>query len=135
MINRRKVEGCSYLWQPPKSRISMSKHHLFEVKNSTLFHFTSAILSTLAPLFFQNRITHDIQPHTSQLLSAAADSHIQRTVLATEETTVTQRLPRREVRASRRLYAGGGSCLRDLWRAWRVRDCQSTRSSEKWWGA
>ena len=25
----------------------------------------------------------------------------------------------------RRLYAGGGSCLRDLWRAWRIRDCRS----------
>ena len=34
-------------------------------------------------------------------------------------------LSRREVRASRRLYAGGGSCLRDLWRAWRIRDCRS----------
>ena len=31
----------------------------------------------------------------------------------------------RKVRASRRLYAGGGSCLRDLWRAWRIRDCRS----------
>ena len=37
----------------------------------------------------------------------------------------TLRFSRREVRASRRLYAGGGSCLRDLWRAWRVRDCRS----------
>ena len=45
------------------------------------------------------------------------------------------RLSRREVRTSRRLYAGGGSCLRDLWRAWRIRDCQSARCSEKWWGA
>ena len=35
------------------------------------------------------------------------------------------RLSRREVRASRRLYAGGGFCLRDLWRAWRIRDCGS----------
>ena len=34
------------------------------------------------------------------------------------------RFSRREVRASRRLYAGGGSCLRDLWRAWRIRDCR-----------
>ena len=32
---------------------------------------------------------------------------------------------KREVRASRRLYARGGSCLRDLWRAWRIRDCRS----------
>ena len=28
-------------------------------------------------------------------------------------------------RASRRLYAGGGFCSRDLWRAWRIRDCRS----------
>ena len=35
------------------------------------------------------------------------------------------RLSRREVRASRRLYAGGGSYLRDLWRAWRIQDCRS----------
>ena len=38
------------------------------------------------------------------------------------------------VRASRRLYAGGGSCLRDLWRAWRIRGCRSAGCSEKWWG-
>ena len=29
------------------------------------------------------------------------------------------------MRASRRLYAGGRSCLRDLWHAWRIRDCRS----------
>ena len=34
-------------------------------------------------------------------------------------------LSRREVRASRRLYAGGGSCLRDLWREWRIQDSRS----------
>ena len=28
-------------------------------------------------------------------------------------------------RVSRRLYAGGGSCLRNLWRAWRIRECRS----------
>ena len=27
--------------------------------------------------------------------------------------------------ASRRLYAGGGSCSRSLWRAWEIRDCRS----------
>ena len=27
--------------------------------------------------------------------------------------------------SSRRLCAEGGSCLRDLWRAWRIRDCRS----------
>ena len=31
----------------------------------------------------------------------------------------------REVKTSRRLYAGGGSCLGILSRAWRIRDCQS----------
>ena len=35
----------------------------------------------------------------------------------------------------RRLGAGGGSCSRDLWRAWRTRDCRSTWCSENWWGA
>ena len=35
------------------------------------------------------------------------------------------RLLRREVRALRRLYAGGRSCLWDLWPAWRIRDCRS----------
>ena len=35
------------------------------------------------------------------------------------------RLSRRKVRALGRLYAGGGSCLRDLWRALRIRDCRS----------
>ena len=34
------------------------------------------------------------------------------------------RLSRREVRASRRLYGGGGSCLRDLWRAWRYKTAE-----------
>ena len=33
-------------------------------------------------------------------------------------------LSRREVRASS-AYARGGSCLQDLWRAWRIRDCRS----------
>ena len=33
----------------------------------------------------------------------------------------TSLLSRREMRASIRLYAGGGSCSRDLWRAWRIR--------------
>ena len=32
-------------------------------------------------------------------------------------------------------YDGGGSCLRDLWRAWRIRDCRSAWCSENWWGA
>ena len=36
-----------------------------------------------------------------------------------------------EVRASRRLYAGDGSCSRDYWRAWRIRDCRCAGCSEK----
>ena len=47
----------------------------------------------------------------------------------------TRCLSRREVRTSRRLYAEGGSRLRDLWRAWRIRDCRSAWCSERWWGA
>ena len=35
---------------------------------------------------------------------------------------ICTRLSRREVRASRRLYAGSGFCYRDLWPAWRIRD-------------
>ena len=35
------------------------------------------------------------------------------------------RFSRREMRASRRLYAGSGFCLRDLWRAWKIRDFRS----------
>ena len=31
--------------------------------------------------------------------------------------------------------AGGGSCLRDLWRAWRIRDCRRASCSENWWRA
>ena len=34
-----------------------------------------------------------------------------------------------------RLCAGGGSCPRDLWRAWRTRDCRSARCPENWLGA
>ena len=34
-------------------------------------------------------------------------------------------ITRREVRASRRFYAGGESCLRNLWHAWRIQDCRS----------
>ena len=31
-----------------------------------------------------------------------------------------------EAKASKRLYAGGGSYSRDLWCVWRIRDCRST---------
>ena len=47
------------------------------------------------------------------------------TIAPTTRFPIWTRLSRREVRASRRLYAGGGSCLRGLWRAWRIRDCRS----------
>ena len=47
------------------------------------------------------------------------------TIAPTTRFPIWTRLSRREVRASRRLYAGGGSCSRDLWRAWRIRDCRS----------
>ena len=43
----------------------------------------------------------------------------------TTRFSIWTRLSRREMRASRRLYAEGGSCLRDLWRAWRIRDYRS----------
>ncbi|CAN0151085.1 unnamed protein product, partial [Ascophyllum nodosum] len=41
------------------------------------------------------------------------------------EKPLTIALPRREVRASRRLSGGDGFYSRDLWRAWRARDCRS----------
>ena len=47
------------------------------------------------------------------------------TIAPTTRFPIWTRLSRREVRASRRLHAGGGSCLRDLWRTWRIRDCRS----------
>ena len=47
------------------------------------------------------------------------------TMAPTTRFPIWARLSRREVRASRRLYAVGGSCLRNLWRAWRIRDCRS----------
>ena len=46
-------------------------------------------------------------------------------IAPTTRFPIWTRLSGREVRASRRLYAEGGSCLRDLWRAWRIRDCRS----------
>ena len=38
----------------------------------------------------------------------------------TSRFPIWTRFLRREVRASRRLYAGGRSCLWNLWRAWRI---------------
>ena len=46
-------------------------------------------------------------------------------IAPTTRFPILTRFSRREMRASRRLYAGGGSCLRDLWRPWRIRDCRS----------
>ena len=57
------------------------------------------------------------------------------TVAPTTRFPIWTRLSRREVRASRRLYVGGRSCLRDSWRAWRIRDCRSAWCTLKWWGA
>ena len=46
-------------------------------------------------------------------------------IAPTTRFPIWTRLSRREVKASSRLYAGGGSCSWNLWRQWRVRDCQS----------
>ena len=46
-------------------------------------------------------------------------------IATTTRFPIGTRLSRREVRASRRLYAESGSFSRDLWRAWRIRDCRS----------
>ena len=35
----------------------------------------------------------------------------------------------------RRIWAGGGSCPRDLWRTWRTRDCRSAWCLSNWWRA
>ena len=48
-----------------------------------------------------------------------------KTIAPTIRFPIWTRLSRREVRASRRLYARSGSCSRDLWRPWRIRDCRS----------
>ena len=56
-------------------------------------------------------------------------------LLCVESVAVTTLLlSRREVRASGRLYAGGGSCLRDLWRAWRIRETAEVRDVRKMCG-
>ena len=36
-----------------------------------------------------------------------------------------KKVSRREVTTSRRLYAGGRSCSRDLWCAWKIQDSRS----------
>ena len=62
------------------------------------------------------------EPTIASLLAASVG---ERTIVPTTRFLVWAGLSRREVRALRRLYAGGESCLHDLWRAWRVRDCRS----------
>ena len=47
------------------------------------------------------------------------------TIAPTTRFSIWIRLSRRKVRASRRLYAQDGSCLWDLWLAWRIRHCRS----------
>ena len=64
------------------------------------------------------------QAHHSFLTQFAA-SVGERTIAPTTRFSIWTRLSRREVKASRRLYAGGDSCLWGLWRAWRIRDCRS----------
>ena len=56
---------------------------------------------------------------------ALAASVGESSIAPTTRFPIWTRLSRRKVRASRRLYAGGGFCLRDLWRAWRIRDSRS----------
>ena len=69
--------------------------------------------------------TRCAEPTTDSWLAASVGES---TIAPTTRFPVWTRLlsRRREVRASRRIYAGGGSYLRDfLWRAWRIRDCRS----------
>ena len=66
--------------------------------------------------------TRCAEPTTGSRLAA---SFSKSTIAPTTRFPICTRLSRREVRASRRLYTGGVSCLRDLWCARRIRDCQS----------
>ena len=66
--------------------------------------------------------TRCAEPTTSSLFAASVGETI---IAPATRFPIWTRLSRREVRASRRLHAGGGSCLRGLWRAWRMRDCRS----------
>ena len=58
-----------------------------------------------------------------------------RTIVPTTRFSFWTRLWRRELRTSKWLRAGSGSCSRDLWRAWRARDCRSALCSENCWWA
>ena len=76
------------------------------------------------------RVTRCAKPTTTSWLAALVGEI---TIAPTTRFYIWTRLWRREVRIiSRRLYAGGGSCSRDSWRAWRIRDCRSAWCSENW---
>ena len=66
--------------------------------------------------------TRCAEPTTGSWLAVSVGES---TIAPTTRFPVWTRLSSREVLESRRLYAGGGSCLRDLWRALRIRDCRS----------
>ena len=68
-------------------------------------------------------------PSLPQVLDSLHRLTKAQSIAPTTRFPIGTRLSRREVRASRRLYAEGGSCLRDLWRAWRIRDCRSASCS------
>ena len=76
--------------------------------------------------------TRCAEPITVSWLAASVG---ERTIAPTTPFPIWTRLSRREVKASRRLYAWGVSCSRGLWRVWRIRDCRSAWCSENWWGA
>ena len=65
--------------------------------------------------------TRCAEPTTGSRFTASSVG--ESTIAPTTRFPIWTRLSRREVRAWRRPYAGGGGpCLRDLWRAWRIRD-------------
>ena len=63
-------------------------------------------------------------PSPPQVLDSMHRLARTQSITPTTRFPIWTRLSRRKGRASRRLDAGGGSCLRDLWRAWRIRDCR-----------
>ena len=76
--------------------------------------------------------TRCAEPTTASWLAASAGDI---TISPATRFPIWTRLSRRKVRASGRLYTGGESCSRDLWRAWGIRDYRSAWCSENWWGA
>ena len=72
-------------------------------------------------IFISLDIKHCYGCHS--LRAASVDESI---IAPTTLFPIWTRFSRREVRATRRLYAGGGSCSGDLWRACRILDCRST---------